>query len=89
VICRRPGGRLLDNVAARDQHRNHDRHVPHRVPDPEHAEPRITGGSAQLDELISVSSGSDAFIDVEHMSDEQAAALLKRFHRLASKVAGE
>jgi low affinity Fe/Cu permease len=43
----------------------------------------------KLDELISVSSGSDAFIDVEHMSDEQAAALLKRFHRLASQVAGE
>jgi len=41
----------------------------------------------KLDELISASSGSDAFIGVEEMTDKQAAALLKRFHRLAEKIA--
>ena len=43
----------------------------------------------KLDELISVSSGSDRLIAVEDMSDEQAKALLKRFHTLASRVSEE
>jgi low affinity Fe/Cu permease len=43
----------------------------------------------KLDELIAASSGSNAVIDVEDMSDDQAAALLKRFHRLASKFGDE
>jgi low affinity Fe/Cu permease len=43
----------------------------------------------KLDQLISVSSGSNALIDVEDMSDEQAAVLLKRFHQLASRIAEE
>jgi low affinity Fe/Cu permease len=41
----------------------------------------------KLDELISVSAGRNALIDVEEMTDQQAAALLKRFHHLAEKVA--
>ncbi len=41
----------------------------------------------KLDELISCSSGRDALIDVEDMTDQQAAALLERFHQLAANVA--
>ena len=43
----------------------------------------------KLDELISVSTGSNALIDVEGMTDQQATTLLKRFHRLAEKVADQ
>jgi low affinity Fe/Cu permease len=43
----------------------------------------------KLDELISVSTGSNALIDVEGMTDQQATTLLKRFHHLAEKVADQ
>ena len=43
----------------------------------------------KLDELISVSTGNNALIDVEDMTDQQATALLKRFHHLAAKVANQ
>ena len=36
----RPALPLERHLAARDQHRHHHRHLPHGVPDPEHAEPR-------------------------------------------------
>jgi low affinity Fe/Cu permease len=41
----------------------------------------------KLDELISASSGRNALMGVENMTDQEAAALLKRFHQLAANVA--
>ena len=40
----------------------------------------------KLDELILASTASNDALDIEEMSDKQAAALLKQFHELARRI---
>ena len=47
VAGQRTAVRLQRHVAARDQHRHDDHHVPDGVPDPEHPEPRHAGDAGQ------------------------------------------
>jgi hypothetical protein len=45
--CHRPLFPLFRYLAARHQYRHHHRHVPHGVPDPEHAKPRHVSDTPQ------------------------------------------
>ena len=43
----------------------------------------------KLDELILASSASNAALDLENISDQRAAELLRQFHELALRMSGE
>jgi hypothetical protein len=71
-------------VAARDQHGDHDHHVPHGVRDPARGEQRDARLAVQVNELIAASEGaSNRLIDVEDLTDRELEHLYKRFRSLA------
>ena len=64
--------------------RDHDRHVPDRVHDPEHAEPRQPSAiHLKLDELIrAVERSAHGLVDLEDLPDDELARLEREFQRL-------
>src|SRR2546421_1633931 len=72
-----------------DQYRHHDRHVPDGLPHPEQPEPRGRGTAGELDEHIRSSAAQNAFIGIEHLTQEEVDAFHERCAQAARRVAGE
>jgi hypothetical protein len=82
--------RIQRYLAARDQHRNHHRDVPHGVLDSEHAEPDSEAMQLKLDELIRATTGAqNALLDLEELEEAELDAIRDEYERTARLARGE